>query len=293
MRWARLRGAHRPLAEVGPGVSRAMQVLYLGTTAFVAMRVFEILHRDLQVAQSAELLWPVVWMRLVPWSRELLLFGVSAASLAAVVFWRRQPIRVGLAATYAMQAAFVSSFGKVNHNDHMLVWTLVLFGTPSSATLMHSSRRAYWTRATMFWRAQFLIAFFYFLAGFWKVLAGLIQWRLGEPHLFSVEAMPRHLAARLLQTRSESRLADWMIDHPLISTVSLWTGVLIEVGAIVLPFVPRFHRLGGVALIGLHLGIGLAMTIWFDANFLVLAVLFLFSPLAPGHSRSAKVSAAE
>lgn len=271
-----------PLAAAADGVAQAMSLLYGGTAVFTLLRIRQFLNApDTSPDRIETLLWPVAWVRLWPFGATGLFVALTAVGLYAGFSWRRRSVRIGVAVLYLMQAAYLSSFGKVNHNDHMLVWTLILLAVPSTAAVDRRTARDRRDLIVAFWRAQCLVCLFYFLAGLWKLIAGCVQFVVGEPNLFRLDAMPRHLAARLLQTHGESSVADWLIAHPAVATPLLWGAVAIELLSIVVPFRPRLHRVWGVLLIGLHLGIGLAMTIWFDATFLVITVLLVLSPLRP------------
>lgn len=247
-------------------------------------------------------LWPVAWLQLpifrtmpaglspgeatiVTHPQVPLMLTLLGLTAYAVLFRgdARPPFapqwqRVAAAILFLMLAAYASSFGKVNHDRHMLLWTLIVLA--AIPTRCFGSRR--WGDRLQLvegvWRALFLVMVFYFLSGFWKLVAGGIQWSLDEPNLFRLDAMPRQLAARLWQTRSESAVGDWLIDHPAVATPLLWAAVYLEAGSLVIPFRPALHRIWGVALIGLHIGIGLAMTIWFHSNFIVVGLLLICSP---------------
>ena len=257
----------------------ALRLLYLATAVLLAWRL--VVARQTRPLDAAiERLWPIQWLGHLPFgTTEGVATCLVVAGIVASLLWQSRTARVLVAIASLVVTAWFSSFGKVNHNDHMLLWTLaVLAAIPTAAMRTDATRRSQLDLLVGFARAQAVVLFFYFMAGLLKVLGGLVQWSLGEPNLFRLDAMPRQLAARLLQTDSDSLLGDWLIAHPAIATPLLWGAVYLEAGSLVIPFRPRLHRLWGVALLGLHLGIGLAMTIWFDANFLILVVLLVLSP---------------
>ena len=257
----------------------ALRLLYLATAVLLAWRL--VVARQTRPLDAAiERLWPIQWLGHLPFgTTEGVATCLVVAGIVASLLWQSRTARVLVAIASLVVTAWFSSFGKVNHNDHMLLWTLaVLAAIPTAAMRTDATRRSQLDLLVGFARAQAVVLFFYFMAGLLKVLGGLVQWSLGEPNLFRLDAMPRQLAARLMQTDSQSAVGDWLIDHPHVATPLLWTAVVLECGSLFVIARGLLHRLWGLALIGLHLGIGLAMTIWFDTNFLVLFCLLVLSP---------------
>ena len=236
--------------------------------------------------------------------------AVGLVALSLPLLWRtvrdhthRQSVRVAIAATYFLVVAYANSFGKISHGHHMTLWAAIWLATiPTFASLWSiaaggrtrigsdddedddllpddlTGSGPVATAARGWWQAQFLVCFFYFLSGLWKLLVGLYQLSQNEPNLFRLDAMPRQVAARLMQTNDWAPLGDAMVSNGWLSTPLLWGGVYIELMAIFVPFRPGLFRLWGVLLLGLHLGIGLSMAIWFWPNFFLIAIVFLRSP---------------
>lgn len=268
--------------------------LYLATAAFAWLRLLQAWTVKAPLYRSTpEMLWPFSWTELlgraglIPFYLLLLTMWAGLLLMPLLAWWHRsRGVRIAIATIYTLQAAYAGSFGKVSHADHMLLWTLIVFATVPTSAVRGGRLRDDWRLLRGVWHAQVLVATFYFLSGSWKVLGGLVQLLIGEANLFRLDAMPRQIAARLSQTAQTTPVGEWLIDHPLIATPLLWAAVALELAAILLPCKPRWQRAGGLALLALHVGIGLAMTIWFDANLVVLLALFVFSPLAVGHQKT-------
>jgi hypothetical protein len=105
-----------------------------------------------------------------------------------------------------------------------------------------------------------------------------VQWIQGEVCSLAPEALARHIANRALLTQSQPFLADWMIDQTWLSWPMYLGALYLEAFAVLIAFRPALHRLWGSGLILLHLGIGMAMEIWFVPPMFLLALLFVNSP---------------
>ena len=257
---------------------RAVRLLYGFAGLLLIMRLLTLSP----IYESASPLWPLAWTGWLPADvatpvlRGVLLLGAVACFLPTC-----RSFRIVAAGSYLLVTAWGSSFGKVNHNDHMMLWTLVVFvAVPTAAMRPDARRRDQLSLLIGFARAQTLVLFFYTMAGILKLIGGVVQAAMQEPNLFRLDAMPRQIAARLLQTNDASWLGDWLINHPLVATPLLWGAVYLEAASVWIAWRPSLHRVWGAALIAMHIGIGLAMTIWFDATFPVLLCLLVLSPFA-------------
>jgi hypothetical protein len=230
-------------------------------------------------------LWPIAWLNLVDYS-----FGVNiiftlflVGTFSAAIFPKTRLAR--LLAFFALLefVAFVNSFGKVNHYEYswMLTSFLLIF-LPNKRIEQKSYYRDF---LSIFWGCQAIVFLTYTMSGIFKIYHAFEQMSLGQIHAFHPQAMSLQVANRLLQTGSTSIMGPWIIDQ-------IWLGWLLYVGAIFIEifaffaaFRPSYHRLWACALIFMHIGIFLTMTIDFTKSILLLALLFLNSPFMVDRDR--------
>jgi hypothetical protein len=268
----------------------AFDAAYVLVTVFYATLVFVVVAEiRLLEPWSAERaiapLWPVAWLHLtgtaigVP---AVVLFALAAA-LAAAALPGARLARVLCFLGLLEVAAVRNSFGKINHGSHAWIACAFLFTLlPSGPKERVAGSIALRQRfLTVFFGVQCQVAAFYSMSGLWKVTEGALQWAAGEIGSFAPEALPRHVALRLLETASTSFLGSWLIPHPL-AVWPLYLGTMyLELFSFVAAFRPRVHRLWGVMLMAFHVGTMLAMTIDFSRNVLLVGLLFVASPFAP------------
>jgi predicted DCC family thiol-disulfide oxidoreductase YuxK len=235
-------------------------------------------------AMSLDPLWPLAW---IGWTgapigiRAVLLLFV-AGPLAAI--WRPENRAFRFFAFLGVLEgmALDNSFGKIN--NHLHLWTSVAFlflflpGTRAYGNPSPSSRAA---AVRVFWGAQALVLLTYTMSGIAKLLGAAVQIHRGDAHhLFSVDALARHVSERLLQTGEHSLVGGWLIDHPWFGPPLLLGAAYLETFALWAAFRPSLHRPWALGLISMHLGIMLAMNITFSHSMLLLALLFLGTPFA-------------
>ena len=267
-----------PLPVVADRAIDCLRMLFLMTLWVGVARFRRLLSIDF--AAAADPLWPVAWLQPIAPNVGPPLVGLAVVgfALAALVWWWSQPVRIALAVSLLMTSATLNSFGKISHGDHMLIWMLAIAATLPTAAARGQTRADQLRRAETIWFATTTLLWFYFLSGLWKIVGGLVQLALAEPNVFSSDALSRHIAARLLQTSSASGVGDWLIAHPVVGTVLFWGAIYLELGSLLLPFRRALHQLWGVGLILMHVGIGAAMTIWFDGSIVLVGILLVCSP---------------
>jgi len=229
--------------------------------------------------------WPVAWMNVVdlPSAAISILLANLAAALLATALPGVRLFRVLAAITLLQAGALDGSFGKISHGDHMWLWTLIglIFVPDRSPTGPPSDRLERQRTLEVVWAIQFILLMFYSMSGALKLLPVPFQAMAGQPTAFSSEALARHIADRLLQTGSSSLIGDFFIRHTWLGWPLFVGGLYLECFSLFVAFRPGAHRLWGLGLISLHIGIALTMNIWFTRNILLLALLFVNSPFAP------------
>jgi predicted DCC family thiol-disulfide oxidoreductase YuxK len=231
-------------------------------------------------------LWPLFWTRWTgqEWGIRLALTAFLFGSLAAAFKpdWRWNRVLAFLGCLLGM--ALDNSFGKIN--NHLHLWTfaaflLIFLPREKEAAQSVEGREA---ALRIFWGTQAFILLTYSMSGVAKLLGALVQMARGDAYwLFSPEALSRQVAERLLMTQEKSLLGAWIIAHPFWGWPALLAAVYLEVFSLAAAFRPSWHRPWALALVGMHVGIFLAMNVGFPHSILLLSLFFFASPFA-GHS---------
>lgn len=242
-------------------------------------------------------LWPVAWMESTPEiaSRSLILalffLGSLVAAIHPVPRWIRALAFLGLFAYMAWH----NSFGKIGHGLHvllfiqfLLVWLPVGWNRHPAQT----KRPVHLATLFLFWCAQGVPLLAYSMAGLIKLGCGVYQLAAGQASVFGPEALPRHIADRLIQTGESAPLAHWVIEFPWLFMPMMWVTLYLEFFAFWALFQPAIRKMFVVGLIAFHLGSFLTMGILFAHNMFLLILLFLVFPACrcgnPGLKATAK-----
>lgn len=194
-------------------------------------------------------LWPITWFNLVDYQLganiiyTLFLVGTFSAALFPKMHLTRF---IAFLALFEF-VAFVNSFGKINHGQH--IWILTSFLLIFLPNKKSPEKRFYRDFLLIFWGCQAIVLLTYTMSGIFKVYQVFHQMSLGQIHAFHPQAMGLQVANRLLQTGSTSVLGSWIIDQ-------IWLGWLLYTGAIFIQFFaffvafrPSLHRLWACAII--------------------------------------------
>ncbi len=235
-------------------------------------------------AEHAERLWPAYWFPkgLAPFSTGLVITALLAMLAVGAAFareyWARWLLLLGLLEALAIEF----SFGKIHHLMHLWVLLLALWlWAPHGWTEPTRISRLQRQRILILFAAfQWVFGASYTLAGVGKILGAGYQLAVGQPSLFSPDAMSRHVAARLSQTTDASVFSEWLFQHPLTGWAMLWGLVLLQVAGVWLATNPRFQRGFGLMLIAFHAGTALVLTIDFSPSIFLSGALLVASPFA-------------
>lgn len=278
---------HHVAVDPRPTYLRARQLVRF---SYVVLTYFAIVSlRSLPAYDTPPdaLLWPIAWTSAVPWSIAIgIIFSMSVVgSLLAAVAPRVVAFRVIAVAGLGMaKAVEYSDFGKINHGYHL--WTLVallLVFLPRGDDRDPGHVRAYLEIA---WGAQALILSTYLIAGTQKLIGAWTDWNEDGVTIFTPSSLALHLAKVVVRGEGGGPLADLVLEHPRIFGPLMAVALGVELLAIATVFRPRAQRLWAVLLIGLHIGIGLVMDIWFEPQAFVVGVWLLASPFAPTHQNA-------
>ncbi|MCS7063319.1 MAG: hypothetical protein NZM04_04625 [Methylacidiphilales bacterium] len=234
--------------------------------------------------RGADFLWPLYWAHAFPEEKVitsiliLYLFGTLSAAWLPQSRLARMLAFLGLFFYHAWN----NSFGKVGHSTHLYVLISLLWIFLPSA-LWHESQRNKKTTLLaldLFETARFLILLTYTLAGVSKCIAGIYQFLNNQPSIFSLDAMSRHIAARLLDSGNTSFLGPWLIQHPLVGFIMLWGAIYLQAFACLAYFRPVIAAPWAIGLALFHIGSYFTLTIHFPHNIILLTLFFiLYKPV--------------
>jgi hypothetical protein len=175
--------------------------------------------------------------------------------------------------------AWNNSFGKIGHSTHFYVLIAFLWiFIPSTLWHPRPTRKSLLSALEIFQAARLLILTTYTLAGLSKLVGGIYQSILGQPSIFNLDAMSRHIATRLLDTGSESFLGAPLIQHPTLGFLMLWGAIYLQLFALIIYFRPYLAAPWAIGLSLFHLGAYFTMTIHFPHHILLLTLFFIFFP---------------
>jgi hypothetical protein len=227
-------------------------------------------------------LWPVEWMQwgFFPSGVYFLTFFCTATALLGALWPERRWVRVAVFLGFFEYVALVNSFGKIGHSLHAWVLTafLLIFLPDEAFRPGRVTRVIRQQFSTVLWAIQATLLLTYTMAGLSKVGGALYQAWIGEVHAFALNAMPLHIADRLLQTGARSAIGEWMIDHPLLCYPLMLGTVYLQVFSFWVAFRPSIQRWWAVGLIFFHVMSYFTLTIIFPQNVLLLALLFFYPP---------------
>jgi hypothetical protein len=240
----------------------------------------------LDAQESLDLLWPVEWLPSVGIAlggKVIAHIGLAAA-MAGLLWWRFLATRVFVSAALLLYAAFINSYGAINHGHHEWLWISVCFWfLPNAKTgELATSRVRRMEFLTAFSLAPLLILSFYTLSGIYKcyyAFAALWQGRVGG---FAPDAMGITIASRAFQTGSVPLWGEFAVEYPLLSWPFYAGLYFVEIVSIFVFFRPQLHRTWGIVLIAFHFGTLLFMDIIFPKHVLINGLLFVMSPFALG-----------
>lgn len=270
------------------------------TVAITLVRMFYVLVMFMVVSgldswvgwskvEALHLVWPVAWIGVVGIQDGIqIVLGMSLFSSVAGALWPHWIVaRAAVAVGILFQSALNNSVSGAitSHGLHAYFWVAFWFVfLPGGVMVGRDEERWHRMRFTqVFWCAQATIMLFYTLGGLFKIAAALLQWSQGMAHSFSIDALSRHTAARILeggQLPPYFSLGELVVERPWIGGIVYPGMILLEAFSFMVAFRPALHRIWAIGLIAMHLGIYFSMTILFSAQGALVALLFLCSPFS-------------
>ncbi len=255
-------------------------IIYYAASIYISAGFIGQINRIVQVTNSWDFLWPLVWVEglNIPLVLELLSIACFLSSLLALQFRRHLAARGLFSFVFLLAATVTNSLGGINHPYHAWFWvSLVLLFLPNGnpEKFGRASKLSY---CTVILAAQALFLLFYSMSGAWKILIGLIDLSNGQPGNFSPGALSWTLANRILQTGTDPILANLFIHNLWLAWPLFIATMYFQLVSVVVAFRPRLHVLWGYLLISFHLGTWLLMEIIFTQHVLLLIILLVLSP---------------
>lgn len=246
------------------------------TPAFLAHRFREELHT----------LWPVSWLNWVP--LETGVYSILAfflVSLFLCAFWPQyRLLRIAAFVGLLEFLALKYSYGKIGHSMHLWLTVAAIFIVLPRGWILGEHAASLVQRRTLqvFSLAQTFILLTYTMSGLGKIVVGAYQWINGEYHSFHPLALALHTSDRLWQTHLDSPLGEWAINYPYWGWPFFLGAIYIQFASFFIAKRPELHRLWGILLISIHIGIAATMGIFFNEAIFLLFLFLVLSPFERG-----------
>lgn len=228
-----------------------------------------------------EPLWSVRWISYLDWNqsiRFILLFYLIASAFA-LLFWERSRLaRIIAFASIFLYLSLISSFGKIDHNYHLLLIIMfMLIFLPSKSQGRISSEAT----LKVFFSIQTFILLTYFISGIFKLYGIIDQEIRGDTSALAEEAMALNLSKTSYASGSDYFLSSYLLGKPSkLFSAFLILGYLVEFFSVYVLFKPQWHRVWACLLIMLHVGIVLSVGPDFTIQIFVVGIFLLFSPFS-------------
>ena len=249
-------------------------MLYISLTQLQRWQLFEQLV-------PLNTLWPVAWVSLLPWQTALyLVLGLFVTGAAtALIFteqrWARILAFLGCLEFYALYY----SFNDISHRDHLfvLVAFMLILLTKASHNQSEEGKRTY---LLSFFGVQAIIFLTYMMTGLTKVIISARSFVGGGLTSFHPQTLVGYVANANLDGNN-TLLGPLLIQYPELGFLLLTTVVFVELFAFYIAFRPSLHRLYGVFMVGMHIGIATTVGLFFSTHLLTVALFLVASPFVP------------
>lgn len=259
-----------------------MRAFYL--IAFLA--AFDFLrwvYRSALSGLESEPLWPVFWVDWVGLETSGRIIGLFFLLACFAALWRhgstwpRVLVFIGLLQYVALD----NSFGSINHSAHYLIWIsfILMFMPRGPAPRPGSSPTRHHSFILGIFFAQCFIALFYSLSGLYKFLGGIFVLP-GYVSSFDPIALPLLVLGRWAKTGKVPMFSEFFANNMYIAWPAHLLVIYFELFFLLAVFRPQLHRIYGFTLATFHVGVWLTMGITFKFQPVLVALLFIWSPLA-------------
>ena len=220
-------------------------------------------------------LWPVVMLKdispvyIALVCQILLIIGFTLLTF----LHHNRFLRIFVFVLFFLYLAFMNSFGKINHAFHLILMMLFCF------MLIPGKQSDNYKEKTilMFAAAQFFVLLAYTLTGLWKLFWGVVEFFTQEVSLFSPLAF-RNILVTQYQITNPTLLGSWFLEHYYMGYMFYVLVVLIEIFAVFAFFKSNLHKVWGILLMLMHLGIHYVLNVNMYPAIMVLGLLLILSP---------------
>lgn len=217
--------------------------------------------------------WAVFWTQILPdFPWQIIFIFVCFFSNTITLFntHQRKYRIINFIAFFFLFSA-LNSYPKINHNLHTALIPLFFLCFISFKTEKKIQNTIIYASAI----GSLLIT--YSLSGLWKILAAIKHLFKGDKGSFDMNAMTRYIEYNY--TYFEPNLiAKWFIEHELLGFILLWIGILLEFFSVIIFFFPKFHKIWGIGLILMHIGIANVLDVHFGYVCVSIVPLLVLSP---------------
>lgn len=234
----------------------------------------------------ADTLWPVAWVSLLPWQTALyLVLGlfVIGATFSLIFTERRWARALAFLGCFEFYALYYS-FNDISHRDHVFILVAFMLILLTRVPRSNQTRAAKQTYLLSFFGAQAIIFLTYTMAGLTKLLISIRSFMNGGLTSFHPQTLANTVAA-VNWKDNKTLLGSLFIEYSEFGPLLLTTVVFVELFAFYVAFRPSLHRLYGVFMVGLHIGIAAAIGLFFSTQVLTIALFLVASPFVPNTFR--------
>jgi hypothetical protein len=259
-----------------------MRAFYL-IAFFAAFDFLRQAYEIIKLGREPETLWPVFWVDWVGLDASGRIVGLFLMIACFAALWRHGSVwpRVLVFIGLLQFAALDNSFGSVNHGTHYLIWIsfFLIFMPRGAAPGPGASPTRHQSFVFRIFFAQCFIGLFYSLSGLYKFVAGF-HVRPGQVSSFDPTALLLMIQGRWYKTGETPMFAEIVANNTYIAWPAYLLVIYFELFFLLAVFRPQLHRLFGFALAVFHVGVWLTMSISFNYQPVLVALLFIWSPLA-------------
>lgn len=234
--------------------------------------------------QNFEPFWPLGWtemlgLDLVAVVLVVKLLFVIVGILAPFLHrktWVRFLVFVAIFQVHALE----SSFGSINHQWYLWLYTSLIFVFLPNLWNTNSAPDAKRTFLLYIWFAQATAMLTYSMAGMWKFYFAFHQYLAGEVHTFAMEAFAYQVANWIPRLQAEAILAPYIIEYPAFAWPFYAIVPFLQLFALWAMVRTSLQKTWALMLVLFHIGTFLTMGISFHPLVILIIILFFATPFA-------------
>mgnify|MGYP001588344433 CR=1 FL=1 len=267
-------------------IMETARVMMLYYYSFLLYLSFQYLMSSTSVRPGFEPLWPVAWATWFSFDYATTLALVRTlffvAAFVSVFFFHTRAARIRVFLALVQAHALESSFGYINHQWYMWVYTTLIF--VFLPNIWRTEKDTFENRRLfllVIWCAQAIVTLSYTMAGLNKMIAAYIQNLAGEINALSIGNFSYIVADWIPKLQHEGLLAPWVINNPEWAWFPFMTLVFVQTFSWWVMIRTSLQRVWAVFIFAFHIGTYLTMGIEFNPLMMLIIFLFLNSPFIP------------